>query len=93
VIVGFEEILSRGREHFDSVLNFCSAAPCSQLEDQATTALPNGDVNTNALTIEEIHSSITRLKYDHATGLGGIPVAPELLHHAIGPISVGLFLG
>jgi len=45
-------------------------------------------VNINAPTIEEIRSSITRLKNGSASGIDGI--TPELLRHSIGPISVGL---
>jgi len=83
-----EEILSRWREHFNSVLNFRPIAPCSQLKNQASNTPLNEDVNINEPTIEEIRSSITRLKYGRASRIDGI--APELLRHVIGPISVGL---
>jgi len=54
----------------------------------ASGALPDGDVNTEEPTVEEIRAAIVKLKNGRAAGLDGI--APELFRHAADPISHGL---
>ena len=61
-----------------------------ELDDAASTTLPDADIADNAPSLDEVQRAIQRLKNGRAAGADDIP--PELLKSAIDPVSRhGLF--
>jgi hypothetical protein len=82
-----QEILDRWKEFYESALNHPAAPPCSDLEDLAANAVPDPDTPVDAPTLE-VCTAIRKMQNGRAAGPDRIP--PELLKHAILPVSKAL---
>jgi hypothetical protein len=67
-----DEIADRWKEHYHSVLNHPSAAPCQNLDDFASAASPDTAISEDAPTLLEVTRAIQRLKNGKAAGSDGI---------------------
>jgi len=80
--------MRRWAEHYEGALNHTPSQPCQELDDAASTTLPDADIADNAPSLDEVQRAIRRLKNGRAAGADDIP--PELLKCAIDPVSRAL---
>ena len=80
--------MRRWAEHYEGALNHPPSQPCQELDNAASTTLPDADIADNAPSLDEVQRAIRRLKNGRAAGADDIP--PELLKCAIDPVSRAL---
>jgi len=83
-----EDTMRRWAEHYKGALNHPPSQPCQELDDAASTTLPDADIADKAPSLDEVQRAIRRLKNGRAAGADDIP--PELLKCAIDPVSGAL---
>jgi len=78
-------VTKRWSEHYQTTLNHPAAAPCVDLDDFASSSIPDVTVPEDAPTISEVTRAIQRLKNGQDTGSDGITA--KLLKGAERPVT------
>jgi len=63
-----EDTMRRWAEHYEGALNHPPSQPCQELDDAASTTLPDADIADNAPSLDEVQRAIRRLKNGRADG-------------------------